>query len=81
MPNWYREALEAVGMIGRKSTIRNRLNAVATKSDDETLRSHAADVIRQFDFSSLNTDHTSLLSSKSVNTDKLVKYCQDRAYS
>lgn len=81
MPNWYREALEAVGMRGRKNTIRNQLNAVATKADDETLRTLAADVIRQFDFSSLNTGHTSLRDSNAVKTDKLVTYCQERAYS
>jgi hypothetical protein len=81
MPNWYREALEAVGRTGRKSTIRNKLNVVATKSEDETLRLLATDVILQFDFSGLNTDHTSLLDSKSVKTDKLVTHCQERAYS
>jgi len=81
MPNWYREALEAVGRTGRKNTIRNKLNAVATKSEDETLRLLATDVIRQFDFSSLNTDHTSLLDSTAVNTDNLVTHCQKHAFS
>ena len=81
MPNWYREALDAIGMTGRKSAIRNKLNAVATKAEDETLRALAADVMRQFDFSSLNISHTSLRDSNSVKTDKLVTHCQERAYS
>ena len=80
MTNWYREALAAVGRIGRKTTIRNKLTDVATKADDETLRALATDVIREFDYSGLNTDHTSLEKSNSVHTDKLVKHCKARAY-
>lgn len=81
MTNWYREALEAVGMLGRRKAIRNRLNAVATQSDDATLRTLATEVIRAFDYAGLNTDHTSLLDSNGVKTDALVKHCQERAYS
>lgn len=81
MTNWYREALEAVGMLGRRKAIRNRLNAVAAHSDDAALRTLATEVIREFDYAGLNTDHTSLLDSNSVNTDKLVTHCQERAYS
>ena len=80
MTNWYREALEAVGMQGRKNTIRNKLSAVATQANDETLRALASMVIREFEYSGLNTDHTSLQESNSVNTAELVKHCKEHAY-
>ena len=81
MKNWYREALEAVGMQGRKNAIRNKLNAVATQANDEILRSLVSTVIREFDYSGLNTDHTSLQASNSVNTAELVKHCKEHAYA
>lgn len=81
MTNWYRKALEAIGMLGCRKAVCNRLNAVSAYSDDIILRALATEVIREFDYAGLNTDHTSLLDSNSVNTDKLVKHCQERAYS
>lgn len=81
MTNWYRDALETVGMLGRPKAIRNRLNAVSAHSDDAVLRALAMALIDQFDRAGLNTGHTSLLDSNSVDTDKLVMHCQERAYT
>ena len=78
--NWYREALEAIGMRGRRATIHNRLNAVIAHSDDAKLRSLASTTLVAFAKSSTNPDHTSIADMQAVPSAKLEIYCRERAY-
>jgi hypothetical protein len=81
--NWYKEALEALealGMIGNRQPIRNKLNKVYSHAEDEKLRGLVEEVIYQFDQTSTNTSHTSLLNIKSVKINSLNIYCKQKAF-
>lgn len=76
MKNWYREALEALGMTGRASAINNKLNAVAAHTKDPVLRELARDMVSQLAASGPKGErHTSLRASHSIKSERLERHC------
>ena len=73
--NWYREALEALGMTGRTSAINNKLNAVAAHTTDPVLRALASDMIRQLAESSNGTRKRSLRVAADIKSERLERHC------
>lgn len=78
--NWYKLALEAVGMCGRRAAIHNRLNAIVAHSDDPKLRQLVVDAMRAFDATSTNPQVLSMRDMRGVPTQELEAYCRARAY-
>ena len=79
--NWYREALEAIGMKGRDNTIHNRLNAVAIHSDDPELRALVEKVLSDLRYCGLKTQLTSIRDSRLIDTKPLVRLCEKKGYT
>lgn len=74
--NWYREALEALGMTGKTSAINNKLNAVVAHTKDAVLRELASDMIRQLAASNQRGERTtSLRAAQSIKSDSLERHC------
>jgi hypothetical protein len=56
----YITVLEAIGMLGNRSAIHNKLNKVHAGTDDAVLRDLLSDLIHQFHTSSAHTSHTTV---------------------
>lgn len=73
--NWYREALEALGMKGDPVPIHNKLNAVAAHTEDEVLRELTLDVIHQFKQRGRELKNTCIRDSHGVKHSALELHC------
>ena len=80
--NWYRETIEALGMMATKRQIVNKLNAVAAHSDDPELRKLVEQLISEILSAGSNTTANAPKNMKiGVPTaQKALRYCQERAY-
>lgn len=78
--NYYRHAIETLGMRSAKNTVLNRLNKVAAQSTDSKLQSLALDVIKELNLTSTLPENTSTAEMRSVPTSRqLMAYCKDKA--
>ncbi|WP_139326374.1 hypothetical protein [Azonexus hydrophilus] len=80
--NWYRETIEALGMMAPRARIVNKLNTVAAQSDDHELRKLAEQLISEIMAAESNTTSIAPKNMKNgvPSGRKALKYCQDRAY-
>lgn len=64
-------------MLGRRLTIRNKLNTVRSRTLDPTLKGLVDDLIKKFDETDANTEHTSIMSRRACNAaaSALKEYC------
>ncbi len=76
----YITVLEAIGMLGNRTTIHNKLNKVHASTDDTKLRELLANLIQQLRTSSTHTSHTSVehMSSCKVTAAKIRKLCESQ---
>lgn len=79
---WHRETVEALGMHAKKPRILNKLNAVATHSDDQRLRKLAESLISEILSTSTNTE---VMAPKDMvngvpSARKTLEYCKSLAY-
>jgi len=74
----YEEVLEALGMLGRRTTINNKLNKVGARSKDEKLRGMIADLLNRIPYTSINHQVMTLRDSKAVSTKDMETYCRDK---
>ena len=74
----YVTVLEAIGMLGSRSAIHNRLNRVHAATDDAELRPMLSTLIDQFSGTGTNTSHTSIehMNACKVAAEKIRKYCE-----
>lgn len=77
--NWYREALEALGMKGDPRPIHNKLNAVAAHTEDLVLRELTLDVIHQFKQKGGELKNTCIRDSHGVKHSALEAHCLRQA--
>jgi len=77
--NYYRHAIEALGMRSKKQTVINKLNMVAAHSKDAELQTLAEKVIHELRLTSSDPTHTPVKEMNSVRTGKkLLSYCQQK---
>jgi hypothetical protein len=78
--NYYRFAIETLGMRSAKNTVLNRFNKVAAQSTDSTLQQLALDVITELRATSSLPENVPTSEMRAVpSADKLMKYCKDKA--
>jgi hypothetical protein len=78
---YYRLVLEALGMHAPNNRVHNKLNEAATHSDDPILREMLGKVMREMQYSSINTQATAVQDSSSIEgISQLIAHCKKRAY-
>lgn len=75
--DWYQEALSVIRTRGRRVTIRNKLNLIASKSDDSKLRLLAQKAIDALDMTSTNPSHTELNKMTCMRNIPIERYCNE----
>lgn len=81
MANYYRDALEALGKVGRRSAVRNAFNRIAAQSDDPEVRRLAAEVIEALEQRGTNTEASPVKNMGIPAGKELHRYCSVRAYN
>jgi hypothetical protein len=77
--NYYRHAIEALGMRSKVQTVVNKLNMVAAHSEDAELQKLAEKVIHELTFTSTDPTVTPVKEMNSVPTGKkLLSYCKQK---
>jgi len=76
----YVTVLEAIGMLGNRTTIHNKLNRVHAGTDDAALRVLLANLIQQLGTSNTRTSHTSVehMGACKVTAAKIRKLCESQ---
>jgi hypothetical protein len=79
---WHRETIEALGMMSKKPSIVNKLNAVVAHSDDPELRKLAEKLIKEILATSSNTESCAPkeMSNGVPTASKALEYCNSLAY-
>lgn len=75
--DWYQETLTVIGTRGRRGTIRNKLNLIASKADDSKLRLLAQKAIDALDMTSTNPLHTELNKMTCMRNIPIERYCNE----
>lgn len=73
-----KNVIEALGKVGRRQVIRNQLNRVFAHTDDLKLKKLIEDVLRDFDQTSTNPDHTPIKNMNSCRNSALMlwQHCE-----
>lgn len=78
--NYYRYAIETLGMRSAKNTVLNRFNKVAAQSTDSKLQEIARKVIKELSSTSSLPENTPTAEMRSVPTSRLLMdYCKVKA--
>lgn len=78
--NYYRFAIETLGMRSAKNTVLNRFNKVAAQSTDSKLQQLALDVITELRATSSLPENVPTAEMRAVlSASKLMDYCKDKA--
>jgi hypothetical protein len=79
---WYRETIEALGMLAPKARIINKLNKVAAHSDDAQLREMARTLIKEISSATANTTSIAPQNMKNAvpSAKQVIAYCEPLAY-
>jgi len=75
--DWYQEALTVIGIRGKRNTIRNKLNLIASKADDNYLRLLAQKAIDALDKTTTNPSHTELNKMNCMRDIPIERYCKE----
>lgn len=77
--NYYRLAIEALGMRSRKSTVINRLNHVAAHAEDAKLQELCSQVIRELEAATTDPTVVAVGNMQSIKTpNELKSYCDQK---
>lgn len=73
-----KNVIEALGRVGSRQIIRNQLNRVLAHTDDPRLKQLIEDVLRDFDQTSTNPDHTPIKNMNSCRSSALLlrQHCE-----
>jgi hypothetical protein len=85
MPNYYRDALEALGYVGTVKAARNKFNTIAAQADDPQLRELAAEIINLIDRGDVSPKHEPIGDTDRIrnirSVRKMKRYCESKAYA